>query len=55
MIRIVREGICKDCTQDELELISFDYDLRRIWEIRCKHAPACARVIQVMMDPEETK
>jgi len=54
MIRIVKEGICKDCTYAELELFTRCSDIITIWEVRCKHAQACARV-ETMMDQKETK
>jgi len=53
MIRIVKEGMCKDCTYAELELYSRYSDIITIWEVRCVHAQACARV-ETMMAPKET-
>lgn len=55
MIRIVKDGICKDCPHAELELSELRINSDRIWKIRCGHAQACARIIEEMMSPKETK
>ncbi len=44
MIKLVFEGMCKDCQCAQLELVEYDTCLGTEWTVCCVHVNACDRM-----------
>ena len=48
MIKLVFEGMCKDCKRADLELIQTEtYDEHSYWDVYCTHENACNRILKL--------
>lgn len=51
MIKLVFEGMCKDCKRADLELIQTEtYDEYNYWDVHCEHENACNRILKLATD-----